>query len=140
MYRRNCIEAAERKIKQGAAPVFLYEFTYRIPALGGALRSPHTMCLPFIFGTTKIAEAFTGTGPEQDALTCAVQGAWAAFAYTGNPNHAGLADWEPYNMVTRPTMVFDKKCRQEMDPKPEDRKRIMACPPFVTDKMLPIPA
>ncbi len=140
MYRRNCIEAAERKIKQGAAPVFLYEFTYRIPALGGALRSPHTMCLPFIFGTTKIAEAFTGTGPEQDALTCAVQGAWAAFAYAGNPNHAGLADWEPYNIVTRPTMVFDKKCRQEMDPKPEDRKRIMACPPFVTDKMLPIPA
>ena len=140
MYRRNSIEAAERKINQGAAPAFLYEFTYRVPALGGVLRSPHTMCLPFIFGTTKIAEAFTGAGPEQDALTDAVQGAWSAFAHTGNPNHAGLADWEPYNVVTRPTMVFDKKCRQEMDPKPEDRKRIMACPPFVTDKMLPIPA
>jgi len=140
MYRRNGIEAAELKMSQGGAPAFLYEFTYRVPALGGILRSPHTMCLPFVFGTTKIAEVFTGAGPEQDALTSAVQGAWAAFAHTGNPNHAGLADWEPYNATTRPTMIFDKECRQEMDPKPEDRERIMACPPFVTDKMLPIPA
>ena len=140
MYRRNCVEAAEKKSSHGGAPTFLYEFTYRIPALGGILRSPHTMCLPFVFGTTKIAELFTGAGPEQDALTNAVQGAWVAFARTGNPNHAGLAQWSPYDAETRPTMIFDKECRQALAPKPEDLARITACPPFVTDEMRKTPA
>jgi para-nitrobenzyl esterase len=140
MYRRNCVEAAEKKSSHGGAPTFLYEFTYRIPALGGILRSPHTMCLPFVFGTTKIAELFTGAGPEQDALTNAVQGAWVAFARTGNPNHAGLAQWSPYDAKTRPTMIFDKECRQALAPKPEDLARITACPPFVTDEMRKTPA
>ncbi|HAA91931.1 MAG TPA: carboxylesterase/lipase family protein [Rhodospirillaceae bacterium] len=139
MYRRNGIEAAERKTAQGGAPAWLYEFTYRIPALSGRLRSPHTMCLPFVFGTTEVAKEFSGAGPEQDALTSAVQGAWVAFAHTGNPNHGGLDVWTPYEAETRPTMVFDKQCRQELDPKPEDRVRITACPPFVTDRMRPMP-
>jgi para-nitrobenzyl esterase len=139
-YRRNEIEAAENRIRQSDAPVYLYEFTYRIPALGGALRSPHTMCLPFIFGTTKAAEQFTGTGPEQDRLTEAVQGAWVAFARSGNPNHDKMPEWQPYNVETRPTMTFDKEVALKLNPKPEDLALISACPPFITDQMQPIPA
>jgi para-nitrobenzyl esterase len=138
-YRRNAIEAAERKSKQRGKPAWLYEFTWKTPVLGGMLKTPHTMCLPFVFGNTAIAKDFTGTGPEQDALTKAVMGAWIAFARSGNPNHAGLPDWAPYEAKTRPTMIFDTECRLALDPKPEDRVRINACPPFVSDMQWPMP-
>ena len=138
-YRRNAIEAAERKAKQGGAPAWLYEVTWRTPVLGGMLKTPHTLCIPFVFGTTDIAKDFTATGPEQDALTKAMMGAWIAFARTGNPNHAGLPDWTPYDATARPTMIFDADCRLARDPKPEDRVRINACPPFVSDMQWPMP-
>jgi para-nitrobenzyl esterase len=138
MYRRNAVEAAERKAKQGGAPAYLYEVTWKTPVLGGMLKSPHTMCLPFVFGTTEIAKNFTGTGPEQEALTRAMMGAWIAFARTGDPNHAGLPDWTPYAADTRPTMIFDNDCRLEHDPKPEDRERINTCPQFVSDMQWPL--
>ncbi len=138
-YRRNAIEAAERKSKQGGAPAWLYEVTWKTPVLGGMLKTPHTLCIPFVFGTTDIAKDFTGTGPEQDALTNAMMGAWIAFARTGNPNHAGLPDWTPYDATARPTMIFDADCRLARDPKPEDRVRINTCPQFVSDMQWPMP-
>jgi para-nitrobenzyl esterase len=114
------------------------QFTWKTPVLGGMLKTPHTMCLPFVFGNTAIAKDFTGTGPEQDALTRAVMGAWIAFARNGNPNHSGLPDWTPYQAKTRPTMIFDTECRLALDPKPEDRVRINTCPPFVSDMQWPM--
>jgi len=140
MYRRNCIEAAELKAARGGAPAWLYEFTWRTPVLGGMLRSPHTLCIPFVFGNTQIAQEFTGTGPEQEALTRAVQGAWIAFAHSGNPNHAGLPEWRPYEAKTRPTMIFDNDCSLALDPKREDRLRIAACPRFISDRQWPMAA
>lgn len=139
-YRRNAVEAAKRKSKQGGAPAYLYEVTWKTPVLGGMLKSPHTMCLPFVFGTTDIAKDFVGAGPEQEALTRAMMGAWIAFARTGNPNHAGLPDWTPYSADTRPTMIFDTDCRIELDPKPEDLARINSCPQFVSDMQWPMVA
>ncbi len=138
-YRRNAIEAAERKSRQGGAPAYLYEFTWKTPVLDGMLKTPHTMCLPFVFGNTEIAKDFTGAGPAQEALTRAVMGAWIAFARSGNPNHAGLPSWTPYEAATRPTMVFDDACRLALDPKPEDLARINSCPPFVSDMQWPMP-
>jgi para-nitrobenzyl esterase len=138
-YRRNAVEAAERKSKQGGAPAWLYEVTWKTPVLDGMLKTPHTICLPFVFGTTEIAKDFTGTGPDQTALTAAMMGAWIAFARTGNPNHGGLPDWTPYDAATRPTMVFDADCRVEKNPKPEDLTCINGCPPFVSDMQWPMP-
>jgi para-nitrobenzyl esterase len=40
---------AQRKHAQGAAPVFLYSFTWRSPGRRGKLRSMHGMELPFVF-------------------------------------------------------------------------------------------
>ena len=125
--------------RQGGAPAWLYEVTWKTPVLGGMLKTPHTLCLPFVFGTTDIAKDFTGVGPDQDALTKAMMGAWIAFARSGNPNHAGLPDWTPYEAKTRPTMIFDAKSRLARDPKPEDRTRINSCPPFVSDMQFPMP-
>lgn len=134
MYRRNAIEAAERKSKRGGAPAFLYEFTWKTPVLGGMLKTPHTMCIPFVFGNVEIAKDFVGTGPEQTALMDTVMDTWLAFARTGNPNNARLPDWAPYDAATRTTMIFDNECGPVSDPKPEDRETINSCPQFISDR------
>ncbi len=133
MYCRNNVEAAERKARLGGAPAFLYEFTWKTPVLGGILRSPHTLCIPFAFGNIEIAKDFVGEGPQQAALMEKVMGAWMAFAKTGNPNHASLAEWPAFNLETRPTMTFDNDTRVENNPRPEELERINACPRFVSD-------
>jgi para-nitrobenzyl esterase len=60
------VEIASGKLR-GVAPVFLYEFTWKTPVLGGMLCSPHTLCIPFAFGNIDIAKDFVGEGPEQTA-------------------------------------------------------------------------
>ncbi len=134
MYRRNAIAAAEIKSQRGGAPAFLYEFTWKTPVLGGMLKTPHTLCIPFVFGTVETAREFVGTGPEQTALMDTVMETWLAFARTGNPNNARLPDWTPYDAADRTTMVFDNECGPVQDPKREDRLTIEACPQFISDE------
>ena len=134
MYRRNAIEAAERKSKQGGAPAWLYEFTWKTPVLGGMLKTPHTLCIPFVFGNVGIAKEFVGAGPEQAALMDTVMDTWLAFVRTGNPNNPRLPDWQPYDAADRTTMVFDNDCAPVNDPKPEDRLKINSCPQFISDE------
>ncbi len=133
MYRRNAIEAAEIKSKLGGAPAYLYEFTWKTPVLGGMLKTPHTLCIPFVFGNVEIAREFTGTGLEQTRLMDTVMETWLAFVRTGNPNNARLPDWAPYDATSRTTMIFDDECAPVGDPKREDRLKISACPKFISD-------
>ena len=134
MYRRNAIAAAEIKSQRGGAPAWLYEFTWKTPVLGGMLKTPHTLCIPFVFGNVETAREFTGTGPEQKALMDTAMETWLAFARTGNPNNARLPDWTPYDAADRTTMIFDNECGPVRDPKREDRLTIDACPQFISDE------
>ena len=134
MYRRNAIEAAERKSKQGGAPAWLYEFTWKTPVLGGMLMTPHTLCIPFVFGNVEIAKEFVGVGPEQTELMGTVMDTWLAFVRTGNPNNPRLPHWQPYDAVDRTTMIFDNECAPAKDPKLEDRLKINSCPQFISDE------
>lgn len=134
MYRRNAIRAATLKAQQGGAPAWLYEFTWKTPVLGGMLKTPHTLCIPFVFGNIEIAREFVGTGPEQTALMDKVMDTWLAFVRTGNPNNASLPDWQPYDETDRTTMIFDNECGPERDPKRADRLAIDACPQFISDE------
>ncbi len=121
MYRRSVIRAAELKAAQGGAPAYLYHMTWKTPVLDGLLGTPHTLCIPFVFGTVDFASGLTGTGPERAALMERMMDAWIAFARTGNPNHKGLPEWKPYSAAERPTMIFDNECRLVNDPRREDR-------------------
>ena len=134
MYRRNAIAAAEMKSEQGGAPAYLYEFTWKTPVLDGMLKTPHTLCIPFVFGNVEIARAFTGAGPEQAALMDTVMETWLAFARTGNPNNTRLPEWRPYDASDRTTMIFDNECGPVQDPKREDRLLINSCPLFIPDQ------
>jgi para-nitrobenzyl esterase len=42
--------------------------------------------------------------------------AWVNFARTGDPNHAGLPHWAPYDTLRRATMILNDDCRLVDDP------------------------
>jgi para-nitrobenzyl esterase len=96
--------------------VYQYYFTWRSPVRDGKLRSYHTLEIPFVFDNMDTCQSMTGKGQDRYALADRMSKAWVAFARTGNPNHAGLPKWAPFDTKTRATMVFDKECRAVNDP------------------------
>lgn len=60
--------------------------------------------------------------------------AWVAFARTGDPNHRDLAQWVPYDLSRRPTMVFDSTSRVENDPGSAERRALDECPPYLANE------
>jgi para-nitrobenzyl esterase len=121
--RMGAITQAERKAALGRAPAYMYFFTWKAPVDGGKWRSPHTLEMPFVFGTYDKATV-TGAGPERKVLADRVSGAWAAFARNGNPNHKGLPKWSAYTPSERATMIFDNECRVVNDPNHEELQAI----------------
>ena len=53
---------------------------------------------------------------------------WLAFAQGGDPNHAALPRWAPYNLRERPTMSFDISTRLVNDPRGQERRLIEQVP------------
>ena len=119
----NSILLAERKAAQQKAPAYLYRFDWLSPALGGRLRSPHGLEMPFVFDNTEEGGyVLTGGGARPARLAARMRAAWAAFAETGNPNVAQLPAWRPYDSGTRNTMVFNDECRSVNDPDSAERQ------------------
>ena len=133
MYRRNCREVADLRAAYPGAPVWNYLFRWNTEALAGHLKSPHTMCLPFVFHTTDVAQGMLGRPDQARALADRVADTWIAFARTGDPNHAGLPDWPVHDAARRATMIFDDTCEVADDPLPAEREAIAACPAYSTD-------
>jgi para-nitrobenzyl esterase len=136
-FRRNCIVVAERKAALAGPPTYVYEFAWESPVVvegGYAMRSPHTICIPFAFGTIDAAAAMIGEGAGRRPLSEKMMDAWIAFARTGNPNHKGLPQWQPYAAGERSVMVFANDCRSEQDRGREDRLALDAYPPYTPEK------
>ncbi len=120
--RMGAIRVAERKAAGSPAPVYMYLFTWESPFMGGILKCPHTMEMPFVFNNVEPAIGILGNSPERIPLAAKVSGAWLAFARSGNPNHQGLPGWPTYNKEERATMVFGSECKVENDPRGEERQ------------------
>ena len=133
MYRRNDTLAADLRARQGGAPTYSYLITWRSPAMGGKLKSPHTVCIPFVFGTHEVAAPMIGSGAAQAALSAKMMGAWTSFARTGVPTASGLPAWTPYDAEMRPTMIFDNECRIENDPRQADRLALARYPLYAPE-------
>ncbi len=133
MYRRNDTLAADLRARQGGAPTYSYLITWRSPAMGGKLKSPHTVCIPFVFGTHEVAAPMIGSGAAQAALSAKMMGAWTSFARTGVPKASGLPAWTPYDAEMRPTMIFDNECRIENDPRQADRLALAHYPLYAPE-------
>jgi para-nitrobenzyl esterase len=132
MYRRNDIIAAERKAAAGVPP-YMYLFTWKTAALDGKLKSPHTMCIPLVFGNVADAAALLGAGADADNLSRKVMASWVAFARTGNPNNSLIPDWQPYSAERRMTMLFDNECKLTSDPAAKDRAALDRFPLYAAD-------
>ena len=95
-------DIANRKAAQ-AAPVYYYrnEFDTRIaPGLGAFHTSDQPLACRMVLD------------PRSEALSKLMAGAWAAFARTGDPNHAGMPRWEAFHANSPgPMIVFNETSR-----------------------------
>jgi para-nitrobenzyl esterase len=109
---------AERRAALKKAPTFVYEFTWETPILGGRLRTPHTLEMPFVFDNVRdpLVQKLTGDGPDIFPLAKAVSGAWAAFAANGVPDYQDFPRWLPYSAADRNVMIINTHRRLETDP------------------------
>jgi len=105
---------------------FMYRFDWATPAMGGALGACHAVELPFVFGVADSPEGklFSGGGPDAVRLQEQVMDAWIAFARSGDPSHPGLPGgrWPAYDAARRSTLLFDRECSVELDPRATERE------------------
>jgi len=120
--RMNSFCVSFLKTAQGRAPVYMYLFAWKSPAMEGKLRAPHTVEIPFVFDNTDIPTVMTKGGPEVKALAAKTSDAWIQFARSGNPNHKGLPNWPAFTVDQRATMLLDSTCKVVNDPGSDARK------------------
>ena len=114
---------AERRAALERAPTYVYEFTWETPILGGRLKTPHTIEMPFVFDNVgdPLVQKLTGSGPDIFPLAERVSGAWTAFAATGKADAKGFPPWPPYSAAERNVMIINTESRIEKDPDREAR-------------------
>jgi para-nitrobenzyl esterase len=117
---------ADARAAAGAGATWVYQLDRPSPVdpLRGAA---HTDDIPYVFGTLDAPGSFSGSGPAARKLSAAMMMAFTGLARTGRP---GLADWAPYRLPERATMVFDDSIRVENDPRRWQRE-LWAVAPYV---------
>jgi para-nitrobenzyl esterase len=120
-FRIRSLIVAERKARQQAAPVYMYSFEWETPVLGGRMKAPHALDVPFTFDTIDLTNA-TDNSADARRLAATMSGTWATFARTGVPAHPSIPRWPAYDLTDRATMMLDASCRIEHDPRGESRK------------------
>jgi para-nitrobenzyl esterase len=103
---------AEAQTVHQPGNVFVYRFDWNPPCPEYPLLnlgSPHGAELAFITGYPEGWPELYGEDGIPKGLQNQMMDAWASFARTGNPNHANMPEWRPYNTCDRPTMLFNAK-------------------------------
>jgi para-nitrobenzyl esterase len=119
--RANVQTLGELKFAQRRAPAYVYYFAWRSPVHKGQMKAYHTLDIPFVFNNVDIAASMTGAGQERYPLEHKMSAAWAAFARTGNPNHADIPTWPAFNPADRATMIWNNEVKVVNDPHKEAR-------------------
>jgi para-nitrobenzyl esterase len=121
MFGHKATIMATRKAAAGGAPVYVYRIEWKTPVLGGVLRSPHGVELPFVFDTVAVSPELVGPAP-QPGMVRLFQQTFAAFARTGNPAVRGNPAWPPYSAANRATFIYDTTPRVVIDPDADLRR------------------
>jgi para-nitrobenzyl esterase len=120
-FRIRSLVLAQRRAELKRGPVWMYSFEWETPVLGGKLKAPHAMDVPFVFNTLDLTNA-TGGSVEALALSSTMSSVWAAFARHGRPDHPSIPAWSTYDADNRATLMLDKECRIENDPRGQERR------------------
>lgn len=120
-----------RAANESAAATYSYMFAYEFDYNGG-YPAWHSSDLPMVFGSTERVPIFNDE--EVEKLSKKMLLAWAAFAHTGSPAHAGLPSWGAYTKGHEATMVFAQVCEECVD---YDRELINNCRKCDTMKSRP---
>ncbi len=120
--RQAAVMQAERKAALGAAPAYLYLFTWHTPALGGRPGAFHACEIPFVFDNMDRYGNLAGGAPEAARLAAQMSAAWISFARSGNPSHAALPPWPAYSAGRGQTMILDAVCSVQDDPDGVERR------------------
>jgi para-nitrobenzyl esterase len=119
--RRNAQILNQLKHAQGTAASYLYYFDWYSPVHDNRMGSYHTLDIPFVFNNVDVGASMTGAGQDRYQLAHVMSAAWAAFARTGNPDHADMPHWPAFNPEEYPTMVFGAAISVKNDPNREER-------------------
>ena len=108
VFRLGSLELAAAFQRKGLS-AYVYQFDWQSPA---GYESCHCLELPFVFGDLRPwADAPMLAGMDESefaGLSNAMQQAWAAFARSGDPGHAGIPQWDAYSDENRNVMHFDR--------------------------------
>jgi para-nitrobenzyl esterase len=117
-FRIPAIRLAEARLAAGAAPTWMYGFSWRSRAFDGALGATHALEIPFVFDTLDAPGVglFLGEGPTPTALAATMHAAWAAFVRGDDPTPALGLDWPAYTLDGRAVHDFGEPCRLVADP------------------------
>ncbi|HYG07486.1 MAG TPA: carboxylesterase/lipase family protein [Stenotrophomonas sp.] len=125
---RGAVEELEARARQGA-PTWAYQLDWASP-LQPQLGAYHTLDIPLVFDNVARAEARTGDGEDARRMATMMSESLLAFARHGDPNHAGLAQWQRYDLERRQTLLFDTAPRLADDPRGGER-RLYGRVPFI---------
>ena len=106
IFRSPSLKYAASWIKQSEAPIFSYMLSYTFPYMG-SYPTWHCAEIPFAFHNNDLIEVYGNEDCYR--LQEQINGAWVAFAHTGNPNHSNMINWPAFNKETEATIVFDKE-------------------------------
>lgn len=124
---RGAVEEAEARARQGS-PAWVYQLDWGSPLDGGKFGAFHSLDIALVFDNIAQPGSRTGSGAQAQQVADQMSQALLAFARHGDPNHAGLPQWEPYGLEERQTMVFDARSRMENDPRGGERKLYQRAP------------
>ena len=121
---RGAVEELDARARQDgtAAPTWAYQLDWGSPLDGGKLRAFHTLDIPLVFDNVRQPGSRTGDGAGAQAMADAMSGALLALARHGDPNHPGIARWEPHSPARRQTLLFDLPSAQADDPRGGERR------------------
>jgi para-nitrobenzyl esterase len=123
------IEIAEKKTKQNAARVYLYNFGFKsglkVPNTDFPMGTAHAMDIGFKFNNVRTempGQYLAGEKPERFKASLNFAGLWTTFARTGIPAVMDQPGWPPYDLVKRSTYRIDTECEVIYDRNKSERE------------------